>query len=88
MTIMIKKRGYWCLRVVYTLCQCPESDGRNFLAAIVRLVPSTSPIAVSSPYISMETTDSYSSILCSYYEYMLISICFSWKTEIIFPRWS
>jgi hypothetical protein len=35
MTIMIKKRGYWCLRVVYTLCQCPESDGRNFLAAIV-----------------------------------------------------
>jgi hypothetical protein len=30
-----KKRGYWCLRVVYTLCQCPESDGRNFLAAIV-----------------------------------------------------
>jgi hypothetical protein len=30
-----KKRGYWCLRVVYTLCQCLESDGRNFLAAIV-----------------------------------------------------
>jgi hypothetical protein len=30
-----KKRGYWCLRAVYTLCQCLESDGRNFLAAIV-----------------------------------------------------
>jgi hypothetical protein len=36
MTIMIKKPGYWCLRVAYTLCQCPESDGRNFLAAIVQ----------------------------------------------------
>jgi hypothetical protein len=36
MTITIKKRGYWCLRVVYTLCQGLESDGRNFLAAIVR----------------------------------------------------
>jgi hypothetical protein len=35
MTITIKKRGYWCLRVVYTLCQGLESDGRNFLAAIV-----------------------------------------------------
>jgi hypothetical protein len=37
MTITIKKRGYWCLRVVYTLCQGLESDGRNFLAAIVRV---------------------------------------------------
>jgi hypothetical protein len=37
MTITIKKRGYWCLRVVYTSCQGLESDGRNFLAAIVLL---------------------------------------------------
>jgi hypothetical protein len=36
MTIMITKRGYWCLRVVYTSCQGLESDGRNFLAAIVQ----------------------------------------------------
>jgi hypothetical protein len=35
MTITITKRGYWCLRVVYTSCQGLESDGRNFLAAIV-----------------------------------------------------
>jgi hypothetical protein len=35
MTITIKKQGYWCLRVIYTLCQGFESDGRNFLAAIV-----------------------------------------------------
>jgi hypothetical protein len=33
--ITIQKRGYGCLRVVYTLCQGLESDGRNFLAAIV-----------------------------------------------------
>jgi hypothetical protein len=39
MTITIKKRGYWCLRVVYTLCQGLESDGRNFLAAIVHYIP-------------------------------------------------
>jgi hypothetical protein len=39
MTITIKKRGYWCLRVVYTVCQGLESDGRNSLAAIVELVP-------------------------------------------------
>jgi hypothetical protein len=38
MTLTIKKRGYWCLRVVYTLCQGLESDGRNFLAAIVLTV--------------------------------------------------
>jgi hypothetical protein len=37
MTITITKRGYWCLRVVYTSCQGLESDGRNFLAAIVPL---------------------------------------------------
>jgi hypothetical protein len=37
MTITIKKRGYWCLRIIYTLCQGLESDGRNFLAAIVRV---------------------------------------------------
>jgi hypothetical protein len=37
MTITITKRGYWCLRVVYTSCQGLESDGRNFLAAIVRV---------------------------------------------------
>jgi hypothetical protein len=35
MTITITKRGYWCLRVVYTSCQGLESDGRNYLAAIV-----------------------------------------------------
>jgi hypothetical protein len=35
--ITIKKRGYGCLRVVYTLRQGLESDGRNFLAAIVRV---------------------------------------------------
>jgi hypothetical protein len=37
MTITITKRGYWCLRVVYTSCQGLESDGRNFLAAIVHI---------------------------------------------------
>jgi hypothetical protein len=35
MTITKKKRGYWCLSVVYTLCQGLESDGRNFLPTIV-----------------------------------------------------
>jgi hypothetical protein len=39
MTITITKRGYWCLRVVYTSCQGLESDGRNFLAAIVLCRP-------------------------------------------------
>jgi hypothetical protein len=38
MTITITKRGYWCLRVVYTSCQGLESDGLNFLAAIVHKV--------------------------------------------------
>jgi hypothetical protein len=38
MTMTITKRGYWCLRVVYTSCQGLESDGRNFLAAIVQYV--------------------------------------------------
>jgi hypothetical protein len=37
MTTTITKRGYWCLRVVYTSCQGLESDGRNFLAAIVHI---------------------------------------------------
>jgi hypothetical protein len=67
MTITITKRGYWCLRVVYTSCQGLESDGRNFLAAIVQNNENILSLLFKNLQGYWQNDERPNTIICGYY---------------------